>query len=125
MKSAAVAVLAAVLAFAAPEAAVPAGKPEDLYPFRRRTEDSIVLTWEDARKRCFHGLNIGALKKDAAAVLAPDFEQSYLSEQDGGIGIYTEKPDGAYYLCAVFDEANRVILITYQKNQISGLENPQ
>lgn len=60
MKSAAVAVLAAVLAFAAPEAAVPAGKP-----------------------------------------------------------------DGAYYLCAVFDEANRVILITYQKNQISGLENPQ
>lgn len=122
MKHAIITALALTALTSAALTAVPAGcstrKPTDLYPVRHASDDPVILTWEDAGKRCFHGLNIGDSKEDAAAILAPEFEQTYVSERAGGIGIYVEKPDAGYYVCASFDENNRILLISYQKNQI-------
>lgn len=110
-------------AFAAgPVASVQAAGCTDLYYWRRDAKDTIMLSEENGADHSFYGLHIGDPKDKVLSTLKPAFSLMYELKAIGHQYLLKDEVYPRYYLAVIFDENDKVMLVTYQENIILHLD---
>lgn len=109
------------LGLATAAASTPAPLPwNDLY-YQRQGQHLLIGT-DEAQTECFYGLKIGDKKADVLKKLTPAFTLLYELKAIGPAYLLSDRVYPDYYLTVQFDQDGRVMLISYQKNEVYHLD---
>lgn len=94
----------------------PATVWQDLYYSRQEKKD-LIISSDDKVPHSFYGLQIGDKKSDALKKLYPAFKFMYELKAIGNEYLLSDIVYPDYYLTIMFDEKDRVFMISYQENK--------